>query len=135
MSSLTAFLSRLIGLYLLLFSLSMFVHKQATVEVMTALVNNPPLLFMVGIILCPLGLAMILGHNVWSGGARPVIVTLIGWATLLKGLLCLFVPPAMAPAFFLGGLHYASLYYLYAYIALALGLYLSIGAGRWHNTH
>ncbi|MCW3478928.1 hypothetical protein OL229_05025 [Neisseriaceae bacterium JH1-16] len=134
MSSRTTYLSRLIGLYLLLFSLSMFAHKQATVEVMTALVNNPPLLFMTGIILCPIGLAMILGHNVWTGGARPVIVTLIGWATLLKGLLCLFVPPAMAPILLLGGMHYASLYYLYACMALILGLYLSIGTDRRHDT-
>jgi hypothetical protein len=25
------------------------------------------------------GLAMVLAHNVWSGGPLPVIVTLIGW--------------------------------------------------------
>jgi len=130
MSSRTTFLSRLIGVYLLLFSLSMFAHKQATIEVMTALVSNPPLLFITGLILCPVGLAMTLGHNVWAGGARPVIITLIGWATLLKGLLCLLIPPDMAPVLLLGGLHYASLYYLYSFLILVLGLYLSVGAGR-----
>ncbi len=26
--------------------------------------------------------------NVWSGGALPVIVTVVGWLTLIKGVLC-----------------------------------------------
>ena len=33
-----------------------------------------------------------LGHNVWSGGALPVVVTLMGWAALLKGVALLLVP-------------------------------------------
>ena len=69
MSARTAFLSRLVGLYCILVSLSMVTHKRATVEMMTALVHNPPLLFIVGVITLAAGLAMILGHNVWSGGA------------------------------------------------------------------
>jgi hypothetical protein len=41
-----------------------------------------------------LGLAMVLGHNRWSGGALPILVTLIGWGLLLRGLLLLFLPSA-----------------------------------------
>jgi hypothetical protein len=26
------------------------------------------------------GLAVVVAHNVWSGGALPVVVTLVGWA-------------------------------------------------------
>jgi hypothetical protein len=32
------------------------------------------------IISLAVGVAMILGHNVWSGGALPVVVTLVGWS-------------------------------------------------------
>ncbi|MDN0075283.1 hypothetical protein QU481_10315 [Crenobacter sp. SG2303] len=133
MSSRTTFLSRLIGLYCLLISLAMFAHKQTMVAAVTALAHDPLQLYMVGVIVTPIGLAMVLGHNVWSGGARPVLVTLIGWGTLIKGLIYLFIPQTAAPAFFLGGLQYASLFYLYATVTLLLGLYLSIGAGREHG--
>jgi hypothetical protein len=127
MSPRTTFLSRLIGLYSILVSLSMVTHKQATVEMVTSLIHNPPVLFVVGVMAVAAGLAMILGHNVWSGGALPVIVTLIGWSTLTKGLLFLFLSPETASGFFLGGLHYEQLFYLYAAISLLLGIYLTYG--------
>ena len=69
MSPLTTFLSRLIGLFSILVSLSLVTHEQATVETLTALVHNPPLLLTFGMVWLIAGLAMVLGHNVWSGGA------------------------------------------------------------------
>ena len=130
MSPRTVFLSRLIGLYSILVSLSMVTHKQATVEMVTVLVHNSPLLFIVGLITLVAGLAMILGHNIWSGGALPVIVTLIGWLTLIKSLLFLFLSPEAAVGFYLGRLHYEQLFYMYDAIALILGVYLTYGGFR-----
>src|ERR1039457_2766973 len=130
MSPRTTFLSRLIGFYCILVSLSMVTHKQATVDMATALIHSPPVLYVVGVMLVVAGLAMILGHNVWSGGVLPVIVTLIGWLTLTKGLLLLFVPPEAAPGFFLGGFRYEQLFYLYAAIAFFLGSYLTYSGVR-----
>jgi hypothetical protein len=126
----TTFLSRLIGIYAILISLSMLTHKQATIEMVTALVHSPPVLYLVGVMLVIAGLAMILGHNIWSGGALPVIVTLISWLTLTKGLLFLFVPPEAAPGFFLEGFRYEQLFYLYAAISLFLGSYLTYSGVR-----
>jgi len=37
------------------------------------------------------GLAIILGHSVWSGGALPVIVTLVGWLIFAKGVVVLLL--------------------------------------------
>ena len=78
MSPLTTFLSRLIGLFCILICVSMVAHKQATVETVTTLVHNPPLLLIVGVIGLVAGLAIVLGHSIWSGGVLPVIVTLVG---------------------------------------------------------
>jgi putative exporter of polyketide antibiotics len=126
----TTFLSRLIGIYAILISLSMLTHKQATIEMVTALVHSPPVLYLVGVMLVIAGLAMILGHNIWSGGALPVIVTLISWLTLTKGQFFLFVPPEAAPGFFLEGFRYEQLFYLYAAISLFLGSYLTYSGVR-----
>jgi vacuolar-type H+-ATPase subunit I/STV1 len=108
----------------------MFTHKRATVETATALVHNAPALFIVGLITLAVGLVMILVHNVWSGGALPVIVTLVGWVTLIKSLLFLFLSPEAEAGFFLGGLHYEQLFYLYAMMCLILGVYLTYGGFR-----
>ncbi|MGA8074688.1 MAG: hypothetical protein WB995_14515 [Candidatus Acidiferrales bacterium] len=130
MSPRTVFLSRLIGLYAIVVSLCMAAHKQSTVETITALVHNSPLVFLTGILAVVAGLAIILGHNVWSGGALPVIVTLIGWVTLVKGALLLILTPEAESRFFLAGLHYEQLFYFYVAIDLLLGVYLTYGGIR-----
>ena len=127
MSPRTLFLSRLIGLYCILGALSMITHRQATLESVTALLHNPSLIFIVGVITLAAGLAMVLAHNIWSGGALVVVVTLVGWITLIKSLLFLFLPPEMEAGLFLGQLHYQQLFYLYTSVSLVLGIYLTYG--------
>ena len=122
----TTFLSRLIGLYCILVSLYMVTHKQVTVEIVTAFVHAQSALFAVGLTTVTIGLAMILGHNIWSGGALPVVVTLVGWVALVKGLLCLFLSPEAATEFFLGWGRYEQLFFLYVSISLLLGVYLTL---------
>jgi hypothetical protein len=124
MSPRTVFLGRLIGLYCILASLALAAHRQATVETMTAMIQTPPVLLLAGIIALVAGLAMVLGHNVWSGGALPVIVTLVAWITLIRGLLILFLPPRAEVGIF-AGLHFERFFYLYLGIGLVLGVYLT----------
>ncbi len=71
-----------------------------------------------------IGIAMVLGHNVWSGGALPVAVTLTGWLILAKGVLILLVPTDTMSQL-IAQLHYAEHAYLYLAPALFLGVYLA----------
>ena len=87
MSPRTIYLGRLIGLYCVLLALAMISHKQATVEAINAFMHDAPVLLLASIVAMAAGLAIILGHNVWSGGAFPVVVTLVGWISLIKGLI------------------------------------------------
>jgi len=127
MSSRTVFLSRLIGLYCILVALSMITHKQATVETATALLHDPSMVLVLGVFTLAAGLAMVLAHNIWSGGALAVVVTLLGWSTLIKGLLFLFLPRDVEAEFFLRKIHYDQLFYLYMVISLVIGIYLTYG--------
>lgn len=126
----TLFLGRLIGLYCVVISLAMGLHKAAMIQTVTSFVHNPPLLFLAGVIGMAVGLAIVVGHNVWSGGALPVTVTLIGWLALIKGLLLLFLSQDEAESFFLEGLHYERWYYGYATITLLIGVFLVYGSVR-----
>lgn len=129
MSSRTVFLSRLIGLYCILIALCMMTRGQATVETVTALLQNPAMTLILGVITLAAGLAMVLVHNIWSGNALAVVVTLVGWMALIKSLFFLFLPPE-TEAVFLGRLHYQQLFYLYAATSLVLGVYLTYGGFR-----
>jgi len=105
----------------------MITRKQAALESVTALLHNPSMIFIVGVITLAAGLAMVLAHNIWSDGALAVIVTLVGWITLIKSLFFLFLPPEMEAGLFLGQLHYQQLFYLYTGVSLVLGIYLTYG--------
>ena len=127
MSPRTRFLSRLIGLYCILIALSMMTRRQAIVEAVTVLLQNPSMTLILGVITLAAGLAMVLAHNIWSGGALVVVVTLVGWITLIKSLFFLFLPPEIEAGLFLGQLHYQELFYLYTGVSLVLGIYLTYG--------
>lgn len=122
----TIFLSRLIGSYTVIVALSMLVNRQTYVSTVIALVHSPPVLMLAAIAALIIGLAIILTHNVWSGGALPVVVTLVGWLSLIKGLIFLFLPSGAVYAYF-DALHYEQLYYVFAALTLLIGAFLTYG--------
>ena len=124
MSRLTIYLGRLIGLFLLIAALSMFLDRDSVIEMASALIDDRALLLIVGLIALGIGLALVLGHNVWSGGLFPLIVTLFGWSQLLRGLALLLLPAETQVAFF-QLMRLEDLFYVYAGIPLVLGAYLA----------
>lgn len=127
MSPRTIFLSKLFGLSCILIALPMMLHKQAVLEMVTVLLRDPSMMFVLGLLTLVAGLAMVLMHNVWSRGVLPVVVTILGWLTLVKGFMFLLLFSSDASGFYLGTLHYGELFYLYMAICLALGAYLTYG--------
>lgn len=125
MSKQTLFLSRLLGLYCLIIGCAMLAHRTFTLDAVDALLHDPPLLYVLGVLLLFAGLAMILVHNRWRGGPAPVIVTLIGWLTLLKGVVLVGLLPVSANDLYLVQLRFVQLYYFYAVVTLAAAAYLT----------
>ncbi len=128
MSQLTVYLARFIGLFTVLLVVGLLVRGSATVG---AAVADPPVMLTYAIISLAAGLAMILGHNVWSGGALPVVVTVVGWLILAKGLVLLLITPEAMKQLF-GGMHYGEHYYLYLLPALVIGLFLTFAGFTTH---
>jgi len=123
-SPLTIFLARLLGLYCIIASLAMMTRKQSAVATVRGLIASPPLLLLVEVIGLAGGLAMILGHNIWSGGALPVVVTLVGWLMAIRGAGLLALSPNATMKLF-EALRYEQLFYVYMSATLILGLYLT----------
>src|SRR6516225_3021466 len=122
---LTHFLARLLGLYCLVISIMMLLRRQAMLAIVTSSVQNRALLFLVEILGLASGLALVLGHNIWSSGLLALIVTLIGWSTLIRSIILLFLLPEAIERF-IKAVRYEQNYYLFTAIPLLIGLYLTV---------
>lgn len=129
MSKTTVYLARLLGLFLLIMGISMLVQGQNTVATWIALIHDLPLVYFAGLSALAAGIAMVLSHNIWRGGLLPVIVSILAWITLLKGVFTLMLPGDLALQAIAGPL-LDRYYYFYIVIWLVLGAYLTIEGYR-----
>ena len=129
MPPLTIFLAKLLGLYCIIVALAMMMRKQSAIAALNALIRNPPLLLLAEVLGLAGGLALVLGHNIWSGGALPIVVTLLGWLMAIRGAALLAVSPDTTMRLF-NALRYEERFYLYMGGTLLLGLYLTLAGFR-----
>src|SRR5579862_123251 len=87
----TIYLGRLLGLFTLISVIWLMVDKQATVSMLPTLLGDRPVVMVLAFISLAAGLAIVLGHNIWSGGLLPILVTLLGWLMVIRGVLFLFL--------------------------------------------
>lgn len=92
MSADTVFLGKLFGLYLVAISIGMLSNRRRTMAALDEMARNGPWMLFSGMVATAAGLAVVLSHNVWNGGALPAVVTLVGWAALIKGVILLLIP-------------------------------------------
>jgi hypothetical protein len=125
MSFRTLFLSRLLGLFFLICGLAMLLHKQVYTVALATVSYNPMAMRWIAMVITLAGLAMVLAHNVWSKCPVVVIVTLLGWLTLIKGIAYLFLPARWLEGFFQAVLSCAACLYSVTAFLLLLGAYLT----------
>src|SRR5581483_7366992 len=108
----------------LILGAAMLVYQPPLLTAIDLAAHDRSALFMLGAGGLIAGLAMVLTHNVWRRGLCPLVVTVIGWFMLIRGILVIFVPTD-----FLQHLaavsHFADYPILYAVWPLAIGGYLS----------
>jgi uncharacterized membrane protein len=122
---LTHFLARLLGLFCIIVAVVMFSRKHAMLEIVASCIQNRSLLFLVEILGLIAGLGIVLGHNVWSRGLLALIVTLMGWVTLMRSVILLFLSPEAIERF-IKAIRYEQNYYAFTGVVLLIGLYLTI---------
>jgi hypothetical protein len=120
----TSFLSRLMGLYCLICGLTMIVHREAFLDAMAKLTSDPAALLCVSVSTVIAGLALVLAHNLWTS-PPAVIVSLVGWITLIKGTFYLLLPSRWLAGFSMAVFNSDRYFYLETVLLLALGAYLT----------
>jgi hypothetical protein len=123
MSPLTRYLSRLLGLFLLITAVADLTQPVLLSTIAPAMLDRSALLFVSGLLTLAPGLAIIIGHNVWNGAAA-VIVTLLGWLMTIKGAALLLVLDANWTAI-LSALRYPSYSSVHTVILVVGGAHLT----------
>jgi hypothetical protein len=127
MSPTTVLLGRLLGLYLIAIAVAMLASRRRALATLDEMARSGPWVLFSGMVAMAAGLAIVLGHNVWTGGALAVVVTLFGWAALLKGVSLLLVPPEQMAAAY-KGLGFERFFYVWIGAVLVLGLLITLDA-------
>lgn len=82
-------------------------------------------MLVLGVFTFAAGLAMVLTHNVWSGGGLPVVITIVGWLSVMRGLAFLLLSSETETQVFLANLHYEHNVYFFMAFSIAIGSYLT----------
>ena len=127
MSPLTIYLGRFIGIGCLLLCGALAARPKSSLDAITSMMGQPGVLFVTAVFTLAAGVAMVVGHNLWSGGALTIAVTAVGWLALVKGLAILAVPPSGLAAFY-SGIGYPQRFRLVMATGLLFSLWLTWAA-------
>jgi hypothetical protein len=96
--TLSIFLAKAFCLYFLITGIALVINKQRYVNIYKDMTSNPALLLLSGVIATIIGILLVLSHNVWVLG-WPVLITIAGWMSFLKGATLLLFPQQMVSFF------------------------------------
>jgi hypothetical protein len=84
------FLAQVFGLYFVIVGVLILIRPTATRQLLKSL-SSRNATYCIGFITLLAGVPLVLLHNVWDGSWR-VIITLLVWITLFKGIARIYVP-------------------------------------------
>ena len=87
----TIFLARAIGLFGVISTLAIILRYEKFLEIEKSIAKNITTIYLSGFLIVMTGALLVAGHNIWIWD-WPVMITLLGWVALLKGLLRIFFP-------------------------------------------
>jgi uncharacterized membrane protein len=90
---LSNYLAEVWGISIVVICLSLLIKPEYLKKIFSEIENETSMFFW-GFITFVIGITMVLAHNVWAKDWQ-VIVTLLGWISLIKGLTLLFCPKSL----------------------------------------
>ena len=119
-----SFLAQLIGPCLLVVSVAMLARRESMIPLVENLMQNPPLLFVLGVIQLLSGLAIVLTQDVSAGATLPLVLTMLGWWLMVRAVLLMFLSQDALWALF-DAMELEKYYYASNTVGLVLGGYLT----------
>lgn len=120
---LSIFLAKVLGLYMTVLSIGLLMNAKKMKSILMDSMDSPPLLLVSGVVALMVGLLIVISHNLWVPDWR-VLITIIGWLALTKGLVLIMFPQSTVNIS-KKWLQNNTLYYTTMVIDLLLGIYLT----------
>jgi hypothetical protein len=111
----------MLGIFFLVVGISMVVDGKGTAAVMQEAVQRKEYLWMWGLAATATGAIILPLNNMWTSGL-PLLITVMGWLALLKGIFILIFPGAAVSLY--RKLGTSGLFVFAGIVAIALGLFL-----------
>jgi hypothetical protein len=125
MNPVTLYLAKFIGAYSLFAAAWLMFRREAALALVDRIASDPVFESMIGVLRLTVGLALVIGHDLW-GGWLESLVSLLGWVALLSGLSAMFLPTGtMRQA--IVWMRFKEKLPLYALVSALLGAALLIG--------
>lgn len=86
------FIARTLGVIFLTVGIGLFLFRKTYILAYRKIMENPGYALLGGFMAILCGMAMVSYHNLWVNDWR-VLVTIVGWIALIKGILLLLIPP------------------------------------------
>lgn len=118
------FLARLFGIAYITMGIGMMFNLKTYQKVMEDFSKNAAVILYGGLMALFIGLLIILSHNVWVAG-WPVLITLLGWGAVIKGIWLLVFPDTVTK-FMKAYIKKAATLRIHAAVALLLGAVLAV---------
>ncbi len=87
----SVFIAKIFGLCYLVIGVSLIINRQTFKQLLGDFSKNTVMVYCSGIFALLVGIVIVLTHNIWVAN-WPVIITIIGWIALIKGVWLLIFP-------------------------------------------
>ena len=113
------YLAKLIGPVFLAIGIGMLLNAPLYRVMGEQFLHSIPLIYLSGLLALPVGIAIVLAHNVWEASWR-VLITVFGWLAVIGGAVRIIVPQFVQHV---GGavMHLAALPFIGGIVVLVLG--------------
>ena len=88
------FIAKIIGLVSVISTLAILVRYKTVLEMEEYIIKNPVITYLSGFFALIIGALLVVSHPIWTWDWR-VVITIIGWMVLIKGILRIFFPEAV----------------------------------------
>ncbi|MFC1576816.1 hypothetical protein ACFL42_01695 [Candidatus Omnitrophota bacterium] len=117
------FIARIFGLCYLIIGACFIMNRKAFQQVMEDFCKNAAMVFYGGLLALVIGVVIVLKHNIWAAN-WTVIITIIGWVALIKGIWMIGFPGSV-PKFMRAYRENKNLIVIHAVFAIVFGAVLA----------
>lgn len=92
----TMIILKIVAIYYTFSGLMMIFKRKTLALVLKDFFSHPSVPWITGVFMVFLGGLLVLTHNIWTGDWKIILVTIMSWLILLKGLVYMVWPDKMA---------------------------------------